>query len=358
MSKSIETISEPIINCKKVAVAILGFNSVDYLKKFIPSVLATKYQDFTLVYIDNDSKDDSVEVVRSQFPEVEIVVNDKNHGFAGGYNVGLRNVNAEYFVLLNQDVEVDSGWLEPIINRMEDNPEIAACQPKILHYHDKARFDHAGAAGGYLDALGYPFCQGRIFDKIEEDLGQYDEERWLFWASGACLTVRSELYNNLGGLDEDFFAHMEEIDFCWRLQGAGYKIGYVPSSVVYHVGGSSLKYGSYQKIYLNYRNNLLMLLKNLHGSKLIPILYFRMILDGVSAFKELLSFNFVVLRAIFMAHMSFYGAFFKTLKKRKQITKRKDLDTIYKGSIVFRFFISGVRKFDELNWKAPSAPKS
>ncbi len=339
------------IQCKKVAVAILGYNSCDFLERFIPSVLATNYDDFTVVYIDNDSKDNSVQLVREKFPEVVVVEQHENYGFAGGYNVGLKNLEAEYFVLLNQDVEVDPNWLRPLVEEMESNEKIGAAQPKILHYADKSKFDYAGGCGGFLDKYGYPFCRGRIFDLMEQDSNQYQEPMDIFWASGACMIVRSKLYYELGGLDHDFFAHMEEIDLCWRMQGAGYKLRVVPSATVYHVGGSSLKYGSYRKLYLNYRNNLTMLLKNLPSNKVWQIMFIRMILDGISAAQGVLTFRFNVLRAVLMAHFDFYKSLKSTLAKRKQIKKVNDLSTVYNKSIVFQYYLLGRKTFDKINWK-------
>lgn len=340
-----------IIQCKKVAIAILGFNSKDYLAKFIPSVLQTNYDDFTLVYIDNASSDGSVELVQQSFPSVQIIVLDQNYGFAGGYNIGLKNVEASYYVLLNQDVEVTPNWLDTIILEMDIDNSIGAAQPKILHYNDKSKFDYAGASGGYIDKYGYPFCRGRIFDTLEQDNHQYDGKQQIFWASGACLILRSELYQKVGGLDHDFFAHMEEIDLCWKIQNLGYKIYVFPESVVYHVGGSSLNYGSYKKIYLNYRNNLVMLMKNLPSNKLYSTLIIRMILDGISALKSLISFDFKTVKAIFMAHVSFYSLFVQNNKKRKaHKNKLKTINTIYPKSIVFEYFLKGKKKFNDLAW--------
>ncbi|MFY0643133.1 MAG: glycosyltransferase family 2 protein [Bacteroidia bacterium] len=342
------------IQCKKVAVVLLGYNSVDYLAEFIPSVLKTDYDDFDLVYVDNASKDDSVNYVKEHFPEVKIFRIYENHGFTGGYTNSLPYIKAEYFVLLNSDVEVEPDWLKYQMERMESNEKLGAVQPKILHQKNKALFDYAGASGGYIDKFGYPFCRGRIFNHIEKDEGQYDDSRSIFWASGACMLVRSELYHRLGGLDNDFYAHMEEIDLCWRIKNAGYDIEVVPEAVVYHVGGSIISYGSFEKIYHNFRNNLVMMYKNLPSSLLIPRLIPRLFLDLAAAAKALVSGNFTEFRAILKADADFVFSLGKWKKNRNQAqihcAVQPNTAGSYPRSIVSDFFVRGRKNFSELNY--------
>ena len=341
------------IKCKKVAVALLGYNSKEFLQKFIPSILKTDYEDYTLVYIDNASTDDSVQFVEENFPTIEIFKIKENNGFTGGYTQSLPFIDAEYYVLLNSDVEVTPGWITPIIEAMDKDKNIGAAQPKTLHEPKKDQFDYAGASGGFIDEYGYTFCRGRIFDTIEKDSNQYDAPMEIFWATGACLFVRSELYHRLGGLDNSFYAHMEEIDLCWRINNAGYKIMVYPEAVVYHVGGSVITYGSYTKFYHNYRNNLVMMLKNLPKEKLFVRIFPRMVLDGIAALRALLSFRFVEFRAVVMAHIHFYTRFGLWNSRRKEAMKHFVKSTksgVYKGSIVWGYFIRKKRNFKELNF--------
>ncbi len=265
-----------------VAIVILNWNGRNLLQKYLPSVI--KYSLGSDVYVaDNGSTDDSIKVLEEEFPTVKIISLDKNYGFTGGYNRALKQIEADYYVLLNDDVEVSHNWVQPIIDLMNRDKMIAVCQPKILSSIDKQKFEYAGAAGGYIDYLGYPFCAGRIFEHLEEDLGQYNKEREIFWATGAAMFVRSKVFNDLGGLDEDFFAHMEEIDFCWRVKNAGYKVIYCPDSVVYHYGGGTLNKVSPYKTFLNFRNNLLLLYKNLPKKELNKVLRKRKYLDLLAA---------------------------------------------------------------------------
>lgn len=339
------------IKCKKVAIALLGYNSRDLLNKFIPSILNTNYEDYTLVYIDNGSTDDSLEMVRSKFPSVEIFQIEKNVGFTGGYSTALPFIDSKYYVLLNSDVEVTPNWLKPIIEAMEADESIGAAQPKILHEPKRDQFDYAGACGGYIDKYGYAFCRGRIFDTIELDTKQYESPEEIFWATGACMFVRSELYHELGGLDDYFYTHMEEIDLSWRINNAGYKIMVYPESVIYHVGGSVITYGSYTKFYHNYRNNLVMLLKNLPKGKVFRVLFIRLILDGVAASRALMVFRFTEFRAIFMAHLDFYTRIKRWKSRRKEAQKHfvKETKTgIYKRSLVWDYFLKKKKKFSDL----------
>jgi hypothetical protein len=269
---------------------------------------------------DNASRDDSVDFVKSNFPSVKIIINASNGGYAKGYNDALKQIDAEYFVLINSDIEVTEDWLSPIINLMDSNKKIAACQPKLLDYKKRNTFEYAGASGGFIDNLGYPFCRGRIFDDIEQDNGQYNDAIEVFWATGACLFVRASHYNVVGGLDEDFFAHQEEIDLCWRLKNKGYKVMVEPKSVVFHVGGGTLNSGSPFKTHLNFRNNLFMLFKNLPSSYLFTTIPTRLVLDGVAAFTFLKQPRGLQhLLAIAKAHFVFYIEIPKLMAKRQKI---------------------------------------
>ncbi len=325
----------------KVAVVILNWNGKKFLKQFLPSVVASNYPNADIYIADNASTDTSVEYIRQNFPEVKIILNSGNLGFAGGYNEALSKIEADYFVLLNQDVEVTSNWIQPVIKEMEKDHQIAACQPKLRAFHHKDFFEYAGAAGGWIDRYGYPFCRGRVFKTVEKDKGQYDHEQTAFWASGAALFIRAHLYQEAGGLDENFFAHMEEIDLCWRLQRMGYKIAVCPQATVYHVGGGSLPQGNPRKVYLNFRNNLIMLYKNLSPKERNTILFSRKVLDGVAAVKSILSGNIEEVKSIWKAHRSYY--------KWKSINKNKlndipylpffEIPGVYKGSIIWDYFI-------------------
>lgn len=340
------------IECKKVAVALLGYNSKDYLAKFIPGILKTRYEDFDLVYIDNASTDDSVSFVKENFPEVKIFRIYENEGFTGGYTKSLPFIKAEYYVLLNSDVEVEPDWLSKQMELIESDPNIGACQPKLLHYHAKEQFDYAGGAGGFIDKYGYPFCRGRIFNEIESDNGQYQSPISIFWASGACMLVRADLYHKLGGLDKDFYAHMEEIDLCWRIHNAGYSIKVVPEAVVYHVGGSIISYGSFEKIYHNFRNNLIMIWKNTPSNILIPRISTRLILDMIAAGKALISMSFTECRAILTADIHFLLKLRKWKKNRKDAQKHVSMqpntEGMYPKSIVWMFYAKRKRKFSQI----------
>ncbi|MDX9925531.1 MAG: glycosyltransferase family 2 protein, partial [Ignavibacteriaceae bacterium] len=291
----------------KISLVILNWNGIDYLKTFLPFIIQySNIPGVTIVVADNGSTDDSVNYIESHFPSIQLICLDKNYGFTGGYNRALQQLNSEYYILLNSDVEVSENWIEPVIKIMDEDTTIAAAMPKILSYSDRHKFEYAGASGGFIDKLGYPFCRGRIIGDIEEDKGQYNDVRDIFWASGTAMFIRSELFIGYGGLDEDFFAHMEELDLCWRLKNGGYRIVVVPDSVVYHVGGGTLPNNTPRKIYLNYRNNIMLLLKNLESIQLIPIILTRMILDGFSACVYLLKMNFSFFWSVIKAHMSFY----------------------------------------------------
>ncbi|UMQ44233.1 glycosyltransferase family 2 protein [Chryseobacterium sp. Y16C] len=319
----------------KLAVAILNWNGKNWLEKFLPSVV--RFSDGADIYvIDNASTDDSVKFLQLNFPSVKIVINSKNSGFAGGYNEGLRQIDAEYYCLLNSDVEVTENWIEPVLNLFENNPDIAAIQPKILSYNDKNKFEFAGAAGGLIDNLGYPYCRGRVFDEVEEDKGQYNDETEIFWASGCALFIRSKDFWNQNGFDERFFAHQEEIDLCWRLINSGRKIFYTGKSKVYHVGGGTLNKQSAQKTYLNIRNNLSMMLKNLPFPKLIGLIFFRLCLDGVAGIYFGLKQGFPHLWAVVRAHFGFYAQASGTWKRRQKHQKSNFYQSKW---LIFKHFL-------------------
>ena len=332
----------------KVAVVILNFNGRKFLEQFLPNVIANC--DPTLVEIvvaDNASTDESVAFMRERFPEIRLIENGSNGGFATGYNVALRQIEAQYYVLLNSDIEVAPRWIEPVIELMDADPQIAACQPKILSYYNKERFEYAGASGGFIDKYGYPFCRGRVFQNLEVDEHQYDVPKEVFWATGACMFVRADLYHQIGGLDDSFFAHMEEIDLCWRLKNAGYKVYCCPQSWVYHIGGGTLSKNSPRKTYLNFRNNLSLLVKNLPKRRVHRTIIYRIFLDWVAAFKFLVEGCPKDFCMVFKAHWDFYKRL-KTLKEGRKSTEHEMVSCIYKRNIVFDNVIRGKKKFSEL----------
>ena len=331
----------------KVAVVILNWNGKDFLSRFLPSVLEHSAGVAEIVVADNGSADDSVRLLEDEFPSVRIIRFPENGGFSKGYNDALRQVEAEYYVLLNSDVEVTAGWLAPMLEAMESDSRVGACQPKVLCHHDKTKFEYAGGAGGYIDLFGYPFCRGRIFDELETDRGQYDDQREIFWATGACLFVRAELYHRLGGLDEDFFAHMEEIDFCWRMKNEGYKLLVCPSSAVYHVGGGALPKSSPRKTYLNFRNNLSLLIKNVPGKRLGWVLLTRYFLDALALFMFVSKGRWADAGAVWSAHSHFLRSLPRFWKKRKAL-RQGELTRIYHGSLVWAHFVHGVNVFENL----------
>jgi len=336
----------------KVVVVILNWNGAKLLKQFMPSLIAfSKADSSEIIVADNGSTDDSLQILRTEFPEVQILDLKQNYGFARGYNEALKQIDADYFVILNSDVEVTSGWLDSPIKLMEADHWIAAVQPKILSYHQKTHFEYAGAAGGFVDRFGYPFCRGRIFNEVEADLGQYDDQTDIFWATGACMFVRSQYFHEAGGFDADFWAHMEEIDLCWRLKNRGYRIVYIPESTVYHVGGGTLSYDNPQKLYLNFRNNLWLLYKNLPSDQLFHILFLRMTLDGIAAFKLLAELNIRGFWSVFKAHMSFYLSLPSLQRKRKmagQFGRIEHPSGKLPKSIVFQFYIRKKKRFNEV----------
>jgi GT2 family glycosyltransferase len=332
----------------KTAVVVLNWNGKEWLEKFLPN-LVNHSQVATVFVADNASTDDSVDYVKINFPTVKIIVNASNGGYAKGYNDVLKQIDAEYFVLINSDIEVTAGWLSPIISLMDSDKQIASCQPKILNYNSKTKFEYAGASGGFIDILGYPFCRGRIFDDLEQDKGQYNDAVEVFWATGACFFVRSNHFWELGGLDEDFFAHQEEIDLCWRLKNKGYKIMVQPKSVVYHVGGGTLNASSPFKTHLNFRNNLFMLFKNLPISSLFTTIPMRLVLDGVAALTFLNKEKGLEhVLAIAKAHFSFYFAIPNLIAKRQKISQKNSLVGKMNWSILVKNKMNGIKQFSEL----------
>ncbi len=334
----------------RVAVIILNWNGRKYIEKFLPTLLKHSKNEAEIIVADNASTDDSVSFIQTHYPEVRIILNDENAGFAKGYNLALKLVEADYYILLNSDIEVTGNWIQPVIRMMESDPEIAACQPKIRSYLEPKKFEYAGAAGGFIDKYGYPFCRGRIFLSIEEDHGQYDDPCEIFWASGACMFVKSEIFHQMGGLDEDFFAHMEEIDFCWRLKNNGYRIMYCPSSTVFHIGGGTLPKISWRKTYFNFRNNFFLLYKNLPDNRLTVVFTVRLILDGIAALKFLFQAGFQDFWAVTRAHMSFYHSLGKMRIKRKNL-HQGSMKNVFKKNIVIEYYLKGKRKFSDLNLK-------
>ena len=313
------------------------------ISQFLPSIIANS-EEATIYLIDNASTDDSVKLVSQNFPSVTIIKNDFNFGFAKGYNIALEQIEEEYYALVNSDVEVTKDWLKPVISSFDSNNDIGIIQPKILDFINKEYFEYAGAAGGFIDKYGFPYCRGRIFDTIEKDSGQYNDEAPIFWASGACFFIRKSIYRKLNGFDDDFFAHQEEIDLCWRALNLGFKVRYIPSSVVYHVGGATLNESNPKKTFLNFRNSLLMLTKNLPENKLIPIIFTRLVLDGLAGIHFILQGKFIHCWAIIKAHFHFYHLINKTLKKRNGAKTESYFNS---NSIVYDYFLNKKIHFKE-----------
>lgn len=333
----------------KVSIVILNWNGRNYLEQFLPAVLATRYPRFDVIVADNASTDDSLSFLRQQYPEIRCLQFPRNYGFARGYNEALQQITSDYYVLLNSDVEVMPGWLTPMVDLLEAHPEIAACQPKILSWHKRDQFEYAGAAGGWLDKYGYPFARGRIFDVTETDNGQYDHAAPVFWASGAAMFIRAEIYHKAGGLDPYFFAHQEEIDLCWRIQLLGYEIWACPQSVVYHVGGGTLPRGNSLKTYLNFRNNRIMLSKNLPLKKKIWILPVRNLLDAVSAWKGLLSGDGGYFVAIIRAHLAYYKWWlFYQRKSVFPVSRKGPVKGYSRKNMIWQHFVRKRRNFSEI----------
>ena len=329
----------------KIAVVILNWNGESLLKQFLPSVMAHS-TGADIYVVDNASSDGSVAFLKKEYPEIGIVQNSENGGFAKGYNDGLKHIDADIFCLLNSDVEVTPNWLEPIQEAFVTYPEVAIIQPKILDLKNKDYFEYAGAAGGFIDMLGYPFCRGRIFQALERDKGQYDDITEIFWATGACMFIKSEVFNSLGGFDEDYFAHQEEVDLCWRAKNAGHKVLYVGKSYVYHLGGSTLSNMNPKKTFLNFRNSLYSITKNLPRKKAFPIIAMRLLLDGIAALRFVFQLKFEHCWAILRAHISFYGNFRTLYKKREKANFLLKYYTT--TSIVWSHFVNQVKNFNIL----------
>jgi GT2 family glycosyltransferase len=335
------------------AVAILNYNGLQHLQNFLPQVVQNSATSTQIVVIDNASTDGSKEYVTTNFTHVQWVQLKQNHGFAGGYNKGLKDIKAHVFILLNNDVAVTPNWDLSLLE-IFNNTAISAAQPKIRAYNKPSYFEYAGAAGGFIDYLGYPFCQGRLFHTLEIDQDQYKQSKQIFWATGACMAVRAEQFHGLGGFDQSFFAHMEEIDLCWRLQLAGGQIWYNATSTVYHLGAGTLAKNNPYKTFLNFRNSLFMLLKNVEGAKVYPLLFLRMALDGIAALQFLAKGEFANFKAIFSSHIAFYKALPRVLKQRTEIQATKTnspKNTIYRKSILWAYFAKRKTKFTDLRWR-------
>jgi GT2 family glycosyltransferase len=328
----------------KIAVVILNWNGTKLLEQFLPSIV--QFSPEADIYVaDNASTDDSIDFVTTHFPTVQTVKNESNYGFAKGYNEALKHIDAEIFALVNSDIEVTENWLKPIIETFEKEPKTAVIQPKILDFKRKEYFEYAGAAGGFTDKYGFMFCRGRIFETLEKDTKQYDDNCEIFWASGACFFIRSSVYSELKGFDDDFFAHQEEIDLCWRAFNKGHIIKYNSQSTVYHVGGATLQQGNPKKTFLNFRNSLLMLIKNLPKSQLFPVILIRLILDGIAAIQFLLQGKPKHLWAVLKAHFAFYWLFIKYYRKRDSFKSKKYYKT---KSIIYLYFIRKNKVFNNI----------
>lgn len=333
----------------KVSIVILNYNGRGYLEQFLPALI--KYSSpHEIIVADNASTDDSVNLLKKTFPQVRLIELDKNYGYAGGYNEALKLVDSEYFILVNSDIEVSPGWVDPLIDKLASDKNIAACQPKIRAFHNKEYFEYAGAAGGFIDWLGYPFCRGRILDNLERDEGQYDTDIDIFWASGACFAIRKEIFHQAGEFDSDFFAHMEEIDLCWRIQNMGFKISYCHNSIVFHVGGGTLSSNNPRKTYLNFRNGLYLLVKNVPLRKLLYTIPFRSILDLVAAIKFLADGNGKHSVAVFKAHWHAAIPAIKYIINKKK-SKAVNSYLISQKLIVFQYFLRKRKKYRDIKFK-------
>lgn len=334
-----------------VAIVILNYNGATLLPEYLPSVLQNTPPQVRIIVADNGSTDCSLQLLRSNFPSVEIIDLQHNSGFAQGYNLALRQVKADYYLLLNSDVEVTPHWLEPLFATIGSNPQVFACQPKILSKREPQYFEYAGAAGGMIDVLGYPFCRGRLFHTTEKDEGQYNGTKSVFWASGACMLVRADLFHSLGGFDGDLFAHMEEIDLCWRAKNAGYSVLYCSESTVYHLGGGTLAYQNPRKTYLNFRNSLVALIKNENPKHLWVNLFVRMCLDGIAGVRFFLQGEWKHLWAVLRSHFYLYANIGR-LKAKRAHAQRTAVSfqhpERWKGSIVWAYFVKGIRRFSDL----------
>lgn len=344
-----------MIICEQdTAVVILSYNGKKWHELFLPKIIEEAANGYEVIVVDNASTDDTRAYVQQTFPSVKTLYIPFNKGFSNGYHEALLQIQAKYYVLLSADFEVTTNWYSPLIYAMQQYEGLAACQPKIRYWKEREYFEYAGAAGGFKDVFGYLFCRGRIFDTLEKDLGQYEDDIEIFWASGGCLMVRSDLYHKVGGLDKDMYAHMEEVDLCWRLKNAGYKIGYIAGSTVYHVGGSVISYGSPQKLFYNFRNSLVLLLKNESIPTLLWLFPLRLVLDGIAGIQFLFQGKFKEIFTIIKAHFSFYATLGTWIKKRNEsavtvVTRSKS--GTYSKSIIWQYFALGRKTFDKLNFK-------
>lgn len=332
----------------KTDVVILNWNGKKFLEKFLPGVIRHSSPLAEIIIADNASSDDSLAYLEKNHPEIRIIRLTRNFGFAGGYNLALKQIEADNYILLNSDIEVTENWIAPVLKLMQADPHIAACQPKIRSYYDPEKFEYAGAAGGYIDKYGYPFCRGRLFQSIEKDEGQYDQAMEVFWATGACMFLKADIFHKLGGFDDDFFAHMEEIDFCWRAKNQGYKIMFCPDSTIFHIGGGTLPKNNSRKTYLNIRNNIIMLYKNLEPERLVRVLAARLILDYVAALKFLVDGGFKDMAAVIRAHFYFWKNLSRLRKKREKIPHLR-VSQIYWGNIVLQHYLRRKKSFRQLD---------
>ena len=332
----------------KIAVVILNWNGKKMLEKFLPSVIEHSSPVAEVIVADNGSTDDSMDFLHTSYPTLRTIQLDKNYGFAGGYNRALAQVDADYFILLNDDVEVTQHWIEPVIEQLGQDEKVAIAQPKLLMYDQRDTFEYAGGAGGFIDRYGYPFCRGRVFMTLEQDHGQYDDACEIFWASGAALFVKAAVWRELGGLDDDFFAHMEEIDFCWRAKNKGYQVVYCPKSTVYHVGGGTLPKSSPFKTQLNFRNNLAMLYKNLPQRHHRRVLMLRMVLDYIAGMKFLAEGHPKEFSAVVKAHKEFYS-WHDDLRRKRKALNPKEVSCVYTGRLLFDYYLFKKNKFSKLN---------
>jgi GT2 family glycosyltransferase len=344
-----------VIVCEHLtAVVILSYNSLEWHKLFLPKIVEQATSGYDVVVVDHASPDSTAEFIEANYPSVKLIRLQKNKGFSGGYADALAQISAKYYILLSADFEVTDNWYPPLERAMEAHPDLGAVQPKIRFWKDRKLFEYAGAAGGFMDKWGYMFCRGRLFDTLEEDKGQYDTDITVFWASGGCLMVRSDAFHQVGGLDPDLFAHMEEIDLCWRLQNRGYKIGAIASATVFHVGGSIISYGSPQKTFYNYRNNLAIIVKNERLSKMLWLVPWRLVLDGVSCARFITQGQFKNIWAVARAHFSFYASLGSWIRKRRFEQKEKKntkIRGVYSRSIIWKYFAQKKNTFDQLDFE-------
>jgi len=331
----------------KIAIVILNWNGRKLLEEFLPSVVQFSEDQADIYVADNNSTDDSIAFLLENYPQVEIVQNDINGGYAKGYNDALARINADVYALVNSDIEVTEGWLNPVIDEFKKNRKTGIVQPKLLDFKDKSKFEYAGAGGGFVDFMGYPFCRGRIFMELEKDKGQFDDSANIFWASGACFFIRSEIYHQLGGFDEDYFAHQEEIDLCWRVQNEGLEVRYVGGSSVYHVGGATLRESHPRKTFLNFRNSLFTIAKNVPKRYVFLVVLFRLLLDAVAGIKFVVELRPIHTWSIIKAHLSFYAHLPKLMRKRRKLSF-KQTRYFFCFSIVWQHFILRKKKFSDI----------